>query len=332
MNGQARQSNDQPSAIFENVQDLAPIPGLNLNQTVVIDITQDPKTLVYTLATGAAPITATLQYEPNPNGAPAITGTPALMPTIAAVNLYNDKQQLIVDGDFGGSFTTRSITIGGTPVPATWTSGSITVNSLPLSGPGSGGEILVTIDKLTSNQVMLQQWNSMQLTMFSNNGTGITGQQRTVTCTINLRGSFDALRNGPDLDPSAQLIYVDDTISGNPNGQCTYVATGTPSGSGVIPWSNTAGQTNTNFAEATGLETADGNGGGTMALQMQAAYTVASSQGLVLDTSATTGNGGQPVAVDSTQSIAAGMATQTADTLGWGTTAASTPPLLNYAR
>jgi hypothetical protein len=328
-----RQSNDQPSAIFANVQGLAPIADQNLNQTAFVSsIMQNPNTLVLTAAPGAVPIIATLQMQMNPAGAPALTGTPALMPTISAVNLLNNSNQLIVYGDFGGSYDTRSITIGGNDVTAsaTWTSGQITVNNLPLSGGGSGGNILVTIDGLQSNHLLLNQWNDIPLKMITNNGSA----QRTVSCDIDLRASFDALRQGPDLMPATNAVTTDNAVL--ENGECQFSATNPNALDVPIPWINPYTLNGQPFP-ATGADayainpTQDGLDGGSMALSLQAGYCDQPQGGLFcfLDTAATPAAG--PVAVnqlvfsDDTQNLGAGTAPQQLGSLSWMSTPGLTP-------
>jgi len=332
MNITPRQSNDQPSAVFVNVEGLAPIANLNLNQTVVIDITQDPNTLVYTPAPGAVPIIATLQMQLNPNDND-LTGTPALMPTIAAVSLLNNQNQLTITGDFGGEYTNRSITIGGTDVTAsaTWTSGQITINNLPLSGPGSSGKILVTIDGLQSNHLLLNQWNDIPLTMITNNGPSI---ERTVSCDIDLRASFDTLRAGPDEAPETDLVTTDNAVL--ENGVCEFTSTNPIALNVDIPWINPYTPNGQPFP-ATGADayapnpTQDGQGGGSMALSLQAGYCNQPQGGLFcfLDTAATPAAGpgaaNQLVFSDGTQNLATGTAPQQLGSLSWMSTPGLTP-------
>jgi hypothetical protein len=308
MHFMSRQTNDQPSAIFQKVQNFSGSP-LNLDQTEVLELS-GPVNGMYTAQ--SAPIIANLRLMQNQNSANS-TGASELMPSISAVSLNNDAQTLVVNGDFGGTYTTRSITIGGSPVSATWSGGTITVNPMPLSGAGSGGNILVTIDGLESNHVLLNQWNGVPLTLTINEGGDDT---YIAFCNINLRTSFDSLRPAPDEAPSTIAISVIDTVLQN-GSSCTYSGPSVPTTS--IPWSpiTMAFPANGTGANATGTSNPDGNGGGTMTLSFQDVY-----QGVILD-SAT--NGAQILVFDdTTQNLAAGSSNLTG-IMTWGAVAGLAP-------
>jgi hypothetical protein len=205
--------------------------------TEVYDIEQDPKTLVFSPKPGSMPVVATLQVAFNPNIA---TTSLALMPTISGVNLQNDKNQLIVSGDFGGDYNSRSITIDGMDVTAnaTWTSGQITVNNLAPSGPGSGGNIMVTIDGLQSNHVLLNEWNNVSFTMTV---SPQSNENRVDACNMNFRASFDTVRSLPDTAPDLQMVISEDPVLPPTSGQCQLTDTLIYPGAVVaVPWITTA--------------------------------------------------------------------------------------------
>jgi hypothetical protein len=268
---------------------------------------------------GYGPVYATLRLKFSDK---PLSAAVALVPTISAVSLQNNMNQLTLSGEFGGSYTSRSVTIGGTPVPANWTPNSITVTSLPLSGSGSGGYVQVTINGASSNQVLINQWNSVPLTM-------ITGP-RTVTCNVNLRSSFESLRLAPDQPPTADAVTTDNAVL--QNGTCSFVSSD-PAGGGDLPWFNTYAPGATTVPDtfanvwSTG-QTSDGSGGGTVGLSIQASYNGGSIN--FLDTSATKGVGQQLVFDDAAQGLAAGLSTQygpdqeVLDTFQWAATAAAT--------
>lgn len=267
------------------------------------------------------PIVAHLQLKFPPKGGPEV----ALVPTISTMTLQNNLNQLTLYGDFGGDYQSRSITIGGTPVDATWTSGSITVTSLPTT---ANGNVQVSIDGANSNQVLINQWNNVPLTMTTFNGDA----SRTVTCSVNLRTSFDTLRQAPDQAATTAAITTDNVVL--QNGQCSFVSTD-PAAAGDIPWFNSFAP-GAPTVPATGVtvwsvgSTSDGNGGGTVELSIQAGYS--GDQWSFLDTSATKGVGQNLVFDDSAEGLAAGLSTQygapgvVMDTLQWGATNAAWTP------
>jgi hypothetical protein len=317
MHTKPRTFDDQPISIYSNVQNMFSISNINLDEAVVVDIDQDPATGLYNLSPNAQANEkiAFLRMMLNPKN----TGAPSLMPTISGLAVQNDKQQLTITGDFGGPYTTRSITIGGNPVPATWTDGTIIV-PLPFSGAGSSGNILVTIDDLKSNHVLLNQWNGVPFQLTINGGS----TSQTINCSINLRASFDTLRQSPDFGPTVvpyNPVSTDDAVL--QNGTCTFVATN-PSGSGSIPWSpiTQAFPISGTGANAIAQPTADGDGGGTMVLSFQAGYI----GGMVsfLDTTATNGPGQQLVFDDTAQNLAAGTSSLTG-VFQWSPTAGLSP-------
>jgi hypothetical protein len=314
MRSKPHQASAQAASIYAIVQNPPSISTLNLDETVVVEIDPGPTAGTYVVAPppGNVPTYATLQLQLNPNGAPDLTGTPGLMPSIEGLNLQNDKQQLIVNGDFGGSYSTRSITIGGKTVAATWTDGSITVSSLPLT---AGGNILVTIDGLQSNHVLLNQWNAVPFTLTT---TGSSTQ--IVSCNINLRASFDTLRPGPDQAPASMGLTTDDGVL--QNGTCTFASTGDQSGSGPIPWSPVtdafpeSGIGANAFAD---LPAGDGMGGGSMTITLEAGY-VNLPQLNFLD-----GYYGQLSFDDTTQNLAGGTTPGNGETLEWPPVAGLSP-------
>ena len=175
-------------------QKYAPLNTIYLNQSVILSW--------FTTHVELFPISATLNYQFNLS----LTESIALAPTISAVTLSNNLGQLILSGDFGGSFTNRSVSIGGNPMPGVvWTDGTITINPLPQD---AGGNILVTIDGAQSNHVLLNQWSLAPVTMITTNGP----YQRTVTCDINLRASFDSLRQAPDQMPATGAVTTDNAV------------------------------------------------------------------------------------------------------------------------
>jgi hypothetical protein len=253
---------------------------------------------------------------------PKSTSSIALVPTISTVTLQNNKQQLILTGDFGSSSTNKSVTIDSVPMNATWTSGSITVTSLPDT---ASGNVQVTIDGAKSNQVLINQWNNVPLTM-------VTGPQ-TVTCNVNLRTSFDALRQAPDQAPTTAAITTDNVVL--PNGQCSFVSTD-PAGGGDLPWFNAFAPGAPSFPDTganvwSTASSSDGRGGGTVDLSIQASYNGGSFN--FLETSATKGTGQNLVFDDAAQGLAAGSSTQygpgsaVLDTFEWGSTSAAWTPL-----
>jgi len=283
---------------------------LNLDQSYVIEglLKKISATLEWDIAEGAS--------------------IPALAPSISAVSLQNDLDILTVSGDFGGTAKNKSIAIGGTSMAATWTDDTITIKPLPRTGPGSGGYILVTMDGAQSNQVLLQQWKGMNLTMVTYNGPNT----RTVTCSVNLRASFDTLRSDPDRKPDPDAVTNDNPVV--QNGKCQFVATGSQTGSGPIPWLDPYNQKTANpatFATAGGLTQADGNEGGSMSLWLEAAYTGGQ---LSFDDSSATNSAHLLPVNDTTQNIPTGQAKQYGgtsgtmyllDTLNWSAGHASSP-------
>jgi hypothetical protein len=251
--------------------------------------------------------------------------TIALVPSISGMTLQNNKNQLILTGDFGGTYTNRYVSVGQQQLDATWSNGSITISSLPLSATGP---VQVTIDGASSNQVLINEWNNVPLTMTTYNGN----DSRTVSCSVNLRTSFDTLRQEPDQAPSASLISTDNAVL--QYGQCSFVSSD-PAGGDDIPWFNSFAP-GAPTVPATGVtvwsvgSTTDGNGGGTLDLSIQAGY--CGSQWCFLDTSATKGAGQNLVFDDSAQSLAAGMSTQygapgvVMDTLQWAAVTPLYPP------
>ncbi len=155
---------------------------------------------------------------------------------------------------------------------------------------------------------------------------------RTVTCNINLSGSFDQLRQSPDQSTSTLTVTNVTTDSFVlQNGTCSFVSND-PAGAADIPWFDmfTPGAT----FPATGASVcstgsqSDGKGGGTVGLSIQAAYV--GGQFNFLDTSATTA-GSLLVFDDSTGALHAGMSTQNGagivlDTLQWEATNAVYEP------
>jgi hypothetical protein len=277
----------------------------------------DPSTGEVSTDTSRPPIIAhlTLQYSPK---MPANSPSLALVPTIAQVQLNNNTNALTLTGDFGGNYTNRAVTINSVPMPATWTSGSVSVSPLPIT---AGGNVQVTIDGASSNQVLINQWNSVPLTMVTQNGGSDT---RTVTCSINLRTSFDTLAQIPDGPRSTSLVTTDQVVL--QNGQCSFVSTNPPGGD-TLPWFNiftTGGETPATLASVWSIgQSLDGSGGGTVGISIQAGYF--GGQFDFLDTSST--NQTQLLTFDaSTGLLRAGTANQSSDTLSWAATPAAFQP------
>ena len=256
----------------------------------------------------------TLQYSPK---TPANSPSLALVPTIAQVRLNNNADALTLTGDFGGNYTNRAVTINSVPMPATWTSSSVSVSPLPIT---AGGNVQVTIDGASSNQVLINQWNNVPLTMVTQSGSAT----RTVTCSINLRTSFDTLAQIPDGPRSTSLVTTDQVVL--QNGQCSFVSTDPPGGD-TLPWFNiftTGGETPATLASVWSIgQSIDGSGGGTVGLSIQAGYF--GGQFDFLDTSST--NQTQLLTFDdSTGNLLVGTANQSSDTLSWAATAAAFQP------
>jgi hypothetical protein len=308
----------QPNASPSFYTDLN-ISTQNLDTTVLAEFTWDPVSHKISTLVSSPPVYAHLKMQFSTTNPP--TGAPALVPSISTLNLQNNLNQLTLTGDFGGDSTNRMVTIGTATIPATWTNNSVTITSLPLTADGN---VQVTIDGAKSNQVLINQWNNVPLTM-------ITGPQ-TVTCSVNLRTSFDSLRQAPDQPSTTSAVTTDDVVL--QNGTCSFVSSD-PAGGGDLPWFDTYAPGATTvpdtFANAwsTG-SSSDGSGGGTVDLSIQASYNGSSLN--FLETSATKGTGQQLVFDDATGNLAAGLSTQygpnqeVLDTLQWGATAAASKP------
>jgi hypothetical protein len=279
------------------------------------------------VAQNLIPYDATLAFDYKTAAPPF-----ALAPTISGVSLHNDSGSLTLYGDFGSTSQAPLVTIGGKQIDAVVTSGYLTITALPQSGDASGGAIQVQVGGARSNQVMLNQWNGIPVTMVTYNGDAV----RTVTCNINMRAVFDPLRDVPDGQPGTAGITQENAVI--QNGQCAFQATD-PADSGTIPWydytQNPGGYAPPNAADASGFVTLDGKGGGTMTLSIEAGY-VDSTIGF-LDSSATTGDGHQFVADPVTQNLSAGSSTQyggggVLDTLSWAAAPAAFPPVKDRAQ
>lgn len=250
--------------------------------------------------------------------------TLALAPTISSVNVHNDRDSITLYGDFGSPAQTPQVMIGGTQVDAISSSGQITVTNLPRTGDGSGGPIQVIVDGAKSNPVMLNQWNDVPVVMTTYNGNWV----RTVTCSMNFRGVFDALRTAPDTTPYTSGVSNDETVV--QNGSCSFVSVN-PGLSGALPWWDFNNQPTMpqSGVKANGPSNDDGLGGGKISLSLQAFF----DNGTIsfLDTSAAAGN--EAIVIDPvTQNLAGGTVTQASapnqilDTLKWSATSSRFPP------
>jgi len=80
----------------------------------------------------------------------------SLMPSIAYLEVREDSDELFIYGLFGS--VEGEVTINDVPTPVThWTRDTVAVK-LPAKGPGSAGDVIVTVYKHESNAVPLTEW------------------------------------------------------------------------------------------------------------------------------------------------------------------------------
>lgn len=111
------------------------------------------------------------------------------------------EPDLRLHGDFGT--IPGKVTIGGSVVSITqWTSTTVTVN-WPSTGPGSVGNIVVTVRGHTSNAVPLSSWQGIfsWTERYRDVVNGIDGFGANVSCLVEFRGDVHAFREAPAKNP-----------------------------------------------------------------------------------------------------------------------------------
>ena len=159
-----------------------------------------------------------------------------LCPAIEQIVVDEAQQELSIVGLFGATGD-LSVTIGGTAVPVKERHPTyLRVGPLPTKGPGSAGDVRVTVNEHTSNAVQLTEWHGRFVYDFK-----VETLQQRVTFDVHLRADVHSFRLAPGGTPAPAAILSlqpanDSTVSyvrsgeyAAPYGDCTitHVWTGT---------------------------------------------------------------------------------------------------------
>lgn len=174
---------------------------------------------------------------PNPDTATNPDTFGLLVPTIADAmvtrsgggGMIKKPDGITMHGKFGNSAATRQVFVGGKDLTAQSTFDdnsnidgniTVTVKDLPATGPGSHGDVYVTVGGHKSNVVQITEWRGSFVITQKRNGDEIV----TLNYTVHLRGILNSLRRFPDQTPMLPALgKLDVTV---PDGTVTWDASG----------------------------------------------------------------------------------------------------------
>ena len=153
-----------------------------------------------------------------------------LAPTIQRTSIYNPAEGephagawvLEISGDFGRDVGVVSVDGTALALLESWNQ-DILYAALPpsMNGPGSHGDLLVTVRNHESNAVPLTKWAGNVSQVQIDSGLGV-GARLDISCPVQGTADVHAARNEPAQDP--QRIH---TLILESNGSCTYAHSGT---------------------------------------------------------------------------------------------------------
>jgi Calx-beta domain len=115
-----------------------------------------------------------------------------LAPSIWFMEVDSYLNKLTIHGEFGDDpgENNRGVTVGGLPCHVTWSKNLILLD-LPVSGPGSSGEVIVTVRQQKSNTAYLTEWEGDFTHTVTDQGT----LKQTATYHIRIRADIREVRN-----------------------------------------------------------------------------------------------------------------------------------------
>ncbi|MBD3174031.1 MAG: hypothetical protein GF320_02525 [Armatimonadia bacterium] len=152
-------------------------------------------------------------------------GSPAashIAPSIRKVTPVESMDSLQIFGAFGDKQGT--VEVGGTELNVTSWSKDHVVCDLPPSGPGSTGDVVVTVDGVESNEVPLTEWRGTMTYTVEGEGS----LKREYTIELQIRGDIHTFRERWDDDPKGGddtrgELGVDSTCEWKASGEDTNV-------------------------------------------------------------------------------------------------------------
>ena len=136
-----------------------------------------------------------------------------LAPSIWFMEVDSYTNLLTIQGEFGDDpgANNRAVFVGGQPCHVlTWANNQILCD-LPLSGPGSSGEVIVTVRQQYSNTAYLTEWEGD----FIHTVTGKGSLKQTATYHIRLRADIRLVRNhiheAPNLIADRAVVATEDS-------------------------------------------------------------------------------------------------------------------------
>ena len=154
-----------------------------------------------------------------------------LAPSIWFMEVDSYFNILTIQGEFGDDPGTsnRIVTVGGQQIHViTWANNQI-ICDLPVSGPGSSGEVIVTVRQQKSNTAYLTEWEGD----FTHTVTGQGSLKQTATYHIRIRADIRLVRNHihevPNLIADRAVVATEDSgYSYECSGSFTETFPGTP--------------------------------------------------------------------------------------------------------